>query len=365
MSLLAFGCAHAGGTPITVVLSAADGPDSTIREELSAADRLGFNAELRELPQAAPSGSFLANVEAQLNMAERLYLRSEYASCVNLLSEREMFRELLTRGRRGNAARLLYWRIACRVGQLRPAEARADADLLVSAELNLPPGTSGASQEAEDILDDAFREAQDAPRAELMLNSAVRGTHVGVDGRMRVCQAPCNLQLLPGHHVVVFEADGFSTQVVNVELGLDGAQLQMTLNPASPSEASDQWTARYSGVREVGGEASLRLLAQALGVRDLVLLQAVADTRVVRLTASVVIAGERAIEQSVSVALSSGGASAGTLVRDVLEEADLLSTPLYRKGWFWGIVAGALVAGGVSAFVLTREEQPSFDLRIP
>ena len=84
-----------------------------------------------------------------------------------------------------------------------------------------------------------------------MLNSAVRGTHVGVDGRMRVCQAPCNLQLLPGHHVVVFEADGFSTQVENA-VGIDGAQLQMTLNPASPSEASDQWTARYSGVQEGG-----------------------------------------------------------------------------------------------------------------
>ena len=365
LPVVLFGCAHSGSSPMTLVLRAPEAVSSEFEEELASEARAGFRAEIAPLPRPVDEASGLGRVEALLNQAERDYIRGEYASCANALSNPSLLRELLATGRRGVASRLLYWRVACRTGQLRPSEARADAARMVAAELSPPTGISGASQDAEDVLDDAFRQGQDAPRGELLLTSPMRGTHVGVDGRMRVCQAPCNLQLLPGSHVVVFDADGFSRVVEELELGLEGHEIRVELDAAEPAEASAQWAERYTGVSGIGGEASLRLLSRALDTQDLVLVQVAPGQRDTTITASLVLAGERSAEQSDTVGSADGAQAASALVRQLLEDEDVISTPLYRRGWFWGVLEGSVVAGGVAAYVLTREGEPVYDIRVP
>ena len=348
---------------MTVTIHAPSDVHETIDEGVRVSTDAEYSVDVVELPGEQGRASAFADFEARLDGAERDYINADFAGCMAAIGEEELVVRLLEHGRRDLAARVLYWRVACRTAQLRTAEARGHAARLVVFGLRLPSGAVGATPEAEAIFDDAFRESQDTPRAQLGFRSSVRGTHVGVDGRRRVCQVPCGVELLPGEHVIVFEADGHESLTQVTRLSSEPMLVEIELHRASADEAGRQWAERYRGLAAMASGPSLRLLSQAFATRRLAFLRGEEDGSQIRLRAALAVDGEYREEIERVIGRDELRLAAGEVFEDLLIEGNLVSRPFYTRVGFWIGVGIAVVAGAATTAFLLYERDTEYALR--
>lgn len=357
-----WGCAHHEIPHLTVAVHASEALYDRMAEGVGQEADGQYSFDIVELPSGENLSISGEMLEAQLDRAERHYINADFAACMTVIGEELLVASLLEAGRRDLAARVLYWRVACRTAQLRITEARADARRLVALGLRLPPGTVGATPEAEALFDDAFRESQDATTVDVGFRSSLRGLQVGVDGRRRVCQVPCGVELMPGEHVLYFEYDGYQSRV-QVEQITGPRIIEVELERASPEEAGRQWAARYSNLQAMNSGPSLRLLAQAMGARRLVLFRGDASGPEVTLRAALAIDGEYREELERRARLSELERESSEVFEELLLDSQLLSRPIYSRAGFWVGIGGAiLVSVGLTLFLL-HEPDETYSIR--
>jgi hypothetical protein len=102
--------------PLTVVLTA-DVPDAPrVRDALRAELGEGFDLRFGELPGDAGEAPPDPEVDLRLVAARKQYVEASFGPCVAKLADATVVADLLARGRRLEASRVLLWRASCRVG---------------------------------------------------------------------------------------------------------------------------------------------------------------------------------------------------------------------------------------------------------
>ncbi|MCC6996274.1 MAG: PEGA domain-containing protein [Deltaproteobacteria bacterium] len=337
---------RSGGPTVTVVVAGDAALARQVRGRLG--QPLGFKAQLRlaSLPDREAPAVPVAGLDRDLAAARQAYVDADVTRCLELLAgDRHL--TLLAQARAAEAARVLFWRLACDVAAGDDLAASADAGNFAAMGLSVPPDADVISPEVE------ARIAAAAPRQQhtLTIASSSTGARVLVDGRWRGCVTPCKLDVAAGDHVIAVEADGFmpASRILRVDTA---STVEFDLAPASPTVAAQQWLRRH-GAGDLEGTTALNLLAIAVRARTMVLL--VVDRRERgRL---------RGVLTSDGLVLARGEASWGSaqprdLVRDLLLRAQLLAPPpLYKRAGFWvGLGAAAAVAAGITAALLFEPE---------
>ncbi len=349
---LAAACAGSGGAPgpgagpaVTVVVTGDAVLTAQVRDRLRRP--LGFPAELRlaNLPgREAPAP--VTGLDGDLAAARQAYVDADVTRCLELLAgDRHL--GLLAQARPGEAARVLFWRVACDVAAGDELSTSADAGSFAAMGLAIPPDADVISPEVE------ARIAAAAPRQQhrLTIAASSTGARVLVDGRWRGCVTPCTLDLAAGDHVVAVEADGFSPASRVIRLDAPSTE-QFELAPASPTVAAQQWLRRHAS-GDLEGTTALNLLAIAVRARTLVLL--VVDRRDQgRLRG--VLTSDGLVLARAEASWSRG--QPRDLLRELMLRAHLLAPPpLYKRAGFWvGLGAAAAVAAGVTAAILFEPE---------
>jgi hypothetical protein len=335
--------------PLTVVAFGGDRPALG----RAIAERLGksVDAVVSDPPRVTDVPPANADVETAVAEARQLYVDADFPGCRRRVDGAALVPALLAEGRRALAARVLLWRVACRVGEGDLDGARPDARALAAYALEVPTDVTVASPEVEAVLAEARRElGAEAPVA-TKITARGRGgplaAAVTVDGRGPICTTPCSIDLSPADHVIAVEADLF---VPASRVARPGA-VELTLDEAPPELAARQWTARFAGGREIDTDPSVRLLSRASRARHLAVLR-VEEGRVTGALAvddRVVARGERFAAKA---DLPAAGAE---LLRSLLVSGKLLepAPPVWRRPLFWVAVGGvALLTGGITALLL-------------
>jgi hypothetical protein len=284
--------------------------------------------------------------------------------------------ELLADGKRLLAERLLLWRVACRVGAGKIAEARADADALAAFDLEVPPDVASTAPEVESLIAAAAQRAADRPRVKLSVtaeaeaNGAFRVAPrpvVLIDGRHGVCTAPCSVEVHAGDHVVRVEADGFAPEVRRVRAESGGAQVAVRLGAAGVELAAAQWTGHHAGSANVDSAASVALLSVATRSRSLAMVAAEPTPKGVRLLGVLALDGGVAARSERSAAAEKDlPEEAPALVRDLLLRGQLLPSepPLYKKPLFWVAIGVAAAAAAAVTIWLVYEPPKKVELSL-
>lgn len=337
----------AEGLALTVVVTGDARVATELRRRLAAP--LGFAATVRlaSLPGREAPVAPQQDLAADLAAARRAYVEADVTRCLELLAgDRHL--ALLAQGRRDEAARLLFWRVACQVAAGDRALAAADADSFATLGLSVPPDADVISPEVETLLASARPRRLHA----LEVEASSAGARVMLDGRWRGCVTPCSLDVAAGVHVLTVEADGFtpSTRTLRIEAPVTS---QFDLVAAAPELAAAQWAASYRGGAQEGA-ASLALLAHAVRTRTLVMLAVDRRDETTRLRAAV--ASDGVVLARAEAPWGEGQPRA--LLRQLLLRARLLpQPPLYRRPAFWVAVgSAAAVAAGVTAAILLEPD---------
>lgn len=345
--------------PLTVVLAGDPEPAARARAALAGATGLPVELGFAELPNAPPADAPPSDVEERLAAARKGYIDADFQACLERVPRGALVTELLAADRAATAARVLFWRVACQVGDGATEEALVDARAFAAFELEVPADVEAAAPEVEAVLAQAGREAAAAPRAALRVTADAPGAAVSVDGRPGLCAAPCTISRRPGDHVIRLEADGVVPEVRVIRLDAGGATVELRTTAASPELAARQWTARYARGPALDSAPSARLLSRALSARRLVLIVAERGPKP-RLRGVLILDGEVAAraERVAGSAEAVAGAAPG-LLRDLLLRGDLMepAPPLYKRPAFWiAVGAAAAVAVAGTAWLLWEPE---------
>jgi PEGA domain-containing protein len=368
LALLALvGCAHAATTAasrpaLTVVLATAVPRRDAARKAIERALGGSFALTFADPPNAPPEPDRFAGVESDLAAARKAYIAADFGPCLERVGELARVGDLLAQGQRPLGERLLFWRIACRIGAGRAADARRDAATFATYELHVPADVEAAAPEVEGLIADALRAAAAAPRHPLRVTAAAAAAKlpprasVGIDGRTDQCVTPCTVDVTAGDHAVRVAADGYAPEMRLVRVDESGGAATFTLTPADPALAARQWTARQAGAAPIDGAASVGLLAVALRARDLAVVGVEAAPKGARLTGALALDGAVA-SRGERAAPSEADApdAAQALMRDLLLRGRLIEgeRPIYKRPWFWvGVGAAAVAAAGITAALL-------------
>lgn len=342
--------------PLTVVVAPGTPQRERVRTALERSLRPDFDLRFADLPSAPRAPSNAAAVELDLAGARKAYIDAEFKACVDRLGEPSRLTDLLADGKRLLAERLLFWRIACRVGAGSTADARGDAEAFAAYDLEAPPDVESAAPEVESLLASAAQHVAAAPRVPLAVRFDVEPgatfrvaarAVVALDGRAAVCTAPCTVDVHPGDHVVRVEADGFGPEIHRVRAAAPSAELVAHLNPAPPEVAAAQWTSRYADSPSVDSAVSVGLLAVATRSRSLAVVAAEPTPKGSRLFGVLALDGGVAARAERSAGRDEDLPDvAPALVRDLLLRGQLIpETPIYKRPLFWlAIGAAAAVA---------------------
>ncbi|MFO0595168.1 MAG: PEGA domain-containing protein [Myxococcaceae bacterium] len=340
-------CLHAAPdaparSSVTVVV---DGPRAA--ETRRALGTLTLPVELRlvDLPPAAPLPPPSPWPE-KLAAARKLYVAARFTECLAELEGENVVPTLLADAERNLAARVLAWRAACHLGANQSPAAQADTKALAAFSLSPPPDVASMTPEVESLL--ARAASQATPAAEpLRIDSTPSGATVDLDGRPGACRTPCTVNVLEGPHVVRLSADGYTPAWRLVS----GVVPAVSLEPASPELAAEQWRERNRRGEPLDSEASLKLLSTALRSPRLALVASEAAT-------PEALRGALALD-GVLTTRAAREADAGGLVKDLLVRGKVVeeAPPLYARWPFWLAVGGAAVAAGVTAAVVVGTKQ--------
>ena len=287
-----------------------------------------------------------------LSAARQKYVNGDFAGCLQSLGADSLLPQLLGAGRRELAARVLFWRVACRFGSGALPKATDEAREFAALGLEVPADAAEATPEVESLLGRAIKEAAGARKLTLARSTrrrCVRG--VSLDGRSGACVTPCALEVLPGEHLIALDAEGYLpvTRAVTVH---EPTKVKLEATPAPPEVAAAQWSARYGGSPWLYSEPSTRLLARAVAARRLVL-----STSKAR--ASCACAGpspptarcarKRNAPRAPAISTRSRGACCATssLSGKVFEPAK----PIYKRAAFWVPLALAVSAAVIAASI--------------
>jgi hypothetical protein len=293
------------------------------------------------------------DLEAAVAAARQDYGEANLRPCVARLAAEDLVTAALRNGQREGAARVLFWRAACRVGLGDSSVARGEARRLGTLELQVPPDVGRTTPEVERVVTDELKAAQRLPRVSLRVTSSVAGATVALDGRPKVCVTPCAVEVLPGEHVVRLEADGMVPEVRTLRVDPnEPAELAAALTPAAPELASAQWTAKYAASADIDSAASVRLLARAVRAKRLVFITAETSNVDARLRG--VFADDQEIRgyaERYAVTREFDAAVRG-LVEDLLVKGSVLQppAPLYARPLFWTVVAAVAAAAVVGTY---------------
>ncbi|MBI2893057.1 MAG: hypothetical protein HYY06_05860 [Deltaproteobacteria bacterium] len=354
MAVVAVGChrAPAHRRPITVVVAADAGHLRLVRRGLQSVREPDVELTLADPPSRLRVAAAEGDVERRLAAARRSYVDGGFDGCLDSVGTSGLVERLLGEERRALAARVLFWRIACQVGQGQPERARQDARAFATFGLAIPPDAGGTTPEVEAVLADGITEVGRADRATLWVDANLPGA-ASFDGGGAACRVPCAVDLPPGDHVVRVAADGAVPEARRVRLGAGGARIRLELARAGPDLAGRQWSARYGASGELDSRASLRLLAQALAAPRLVLMTTERLRSRIRLRGSLALRGDVAAQAERKVQLGELAGSSSALVVDLLERGRVVARPLWSSTLFWlAVGATATLAAGVTALIL-------------
>lgn len=346
--------------PVVVVV---DGAAAATRRTLA---RFDDRVELRfaALPQR-PAGAAVdrreAELENRLAAARRRWIDGDVDRCLAELGGEEEVERELGAGRRATAARLLLWRVACRIGGEAAGDALRLARRFATYDLEAPIDIERVNAEVAAALARAAGEVAAAPRAVLRVAADRARAAVSVDGRPAVCAAPCPLELPPGRHVLRVDADGRVPEVRTVELPPAGAAVSLATREAPPALAAEQWTARYAGSPAIDSLESLRLLQGALRARRLVVLSGAAlGGGRTALRGAFLEPGKSPVRAERPFAAGEAKAASYRLMRDLLERGGVLPRPppVWRRPAFWiGVTAAAALGAAVTGYLLYQPER--------
>jgi hypothetical protein len=357
----------AAKTPVTVVLTGDDPPLGGVRRALTAPLDLPVSLRLAALPnsgeeQVDASGP---RIESSLADARKAYVDGQFTVCEHAIGPEDLVVDLLGRGKRAIAARLLFWGVACRVGAGTLADAATVAREFAALGLDLPPEVGVVAPEVEVTIAQAVREVAEKPKTSLRVTAGnMAAGHdpdvsVSIDGRATGCVTPCVLDAAPGDHVVGVEADGIVPEARRVRVDAGGAAVAFQTVRASPELAARQWSARYARSAAVDSSPSVRLLALAVRAPKLAFLAADGG-RTARLRG--VLAVDGAVDARVErLALERGDEERETpaLLRELLVRGKVLEPAprLYERAPFW-IAVGVVAAGAVLGTYLVVHQPP-------
>jgi hypothetical protein len=313
---------------------------------------LGVTFQRVELPQTVSLERSDGSVEARLAAARRHYTNARFRDCQAALGEAALGEQLLGEGSRLLASRWVLWSIACSVGAGQRAAAEAQARQFATWGLEVPADVGSTNPDVEEVLARALRDIAERPRATLHLSSEQLAS-LAIDGRSGACTTPCAVDLPVGDHLVRAEAEGFVPQARSVRVEAAGATLSLTLLPAAPSLAAQQWLTRYGPAQEMDGPGSLRLLSVALRAPRLLVLSADATrlTGALAVDGAVVARAERVVSRPEELAEASRGLASDLLFRGRVVEP---APALYRRPAFWVGVGAAAVVGTVTTVLIVN-----------
>ncbi|MDP3237545.1 MAG: PEGA domain-containing protein [Myxococcales bacterium] len=329
---------------------AAEGPSVTVVS--AGAPQLAVKAaQTTELPVVLvtavvppPGPTSLPMPTERISKARSAWVSADFATCLKLLEDDGAVTTALEQEQRTTAARMLTWRVACKLSARQADGARRDAEWLASLQLPLPDDVGVMTPDVETLLTSVRRAVDAQPRAQLSVTSPVSAASVAIDGRPGACTVPCRMALAAGIHVVQVSGDGYSPMARTVSLPAAGLEVNVALTSADPMLASTQWHRRHATGESFDGGKSMQLLSVALRSARLLMVEPSEDPSLVR--------GALAIDGVVQARGERDDVQA--LVRDLLVRGKVFepSVPLWKRWPFWLAIGAAVVASGVTTGVL-------------
>ncbi|HEY2747241.1 MAG TPA: PEGA domain-containing protein [Polyangia bacterium] len=303
---------------------------------------------VEHLPQAPAPPTDRSSL---LPAARQKYVNGDFAGCLQSLDGDGLMPELLAAGRRELLARVLFWRVACRVGSGALTAATVDAQQFAALGLEVPTDAAEATPEVESLLGRALKEAGGLHKVTLEVDAPPLRAGISLDGRSGSCVTPCVLEVLPGEHLIALDAEGYLpvTRLVTVK---ERTQVKLDATPAPPEVAAAQWSARYGGSPWLYSEPSTRLLARAIAARRLVLINAEGSGEL-RLRGTLATDGAVRAQAERTARSATLDAESRRLLRDLLVSGKVFepAKPIYKRAAFWVPVALAVSAAVISASI--------------
>lgn len=339
--------AWAGETPrVTLIVVGTDA--ARVESAMAASRDLPVELVVGHLPEApAPAPDRSALVPA----ARQAYVNGDFAGCLQSLSADGLVPELLAAGRRELAARVLFWRVACRVGSGALPAATDEARQFAALGLEVPADAAQATPEVESLLVRTLERAAALPRVPLEVDAPPLRAGVSLDGRRGACVTPCALEVLPGEHLIALDAEGYLPVARFVRIK-ERAQVKLDATPAPPEVAAAQWSARYGSSPMLFAEPSTRLLARAIAARRLVLVN-VEHNGELHLRGTLATDGTVRAQSERAARPANLDAEARRLLRDLLVSGKVFepAKPIYKRAVFWVPLALAVSAAVISASI--------------
>ena len=346
MTALCAAVSAAEAPRVTVIVVGAEA--ARVEAAMAASRDLPVELVIGHLPQAPAAESDRSSL---LSAARQSYVNGDFAGCLQSLSADTLLPPLLAAGRRQLAARVLFWRLACRVGSGALAAASDEARAFAALGLDVPADAAEAAPEVESLLDRAIKEVAGAPKQPLAVDAPPLRASVALDGRSGACVTPCALEVLPGAHLIALDAEGY-LPVARLVTVHGPTQVKLDATPAPPEVAAAQWSARYGGSPLLYSEPSTRLLAHAIAARRLVLVN-VEGSGELRLRGTLASDGTVRAQAERSARAGNLDAESRRLLRDLLVSGKLFepAKPIYKRAVFWVPLAAAVSAAVISASI--------------
>ncbi|MBS1121834.1 MAG: hypothetical protein H6Q90_4062 [Deltaproteobacteria bacterium] len=351
LAIAACGTTATRTAPLTAVVLGAHAGD--VRAALSRPIE-GVAFAVVTLPESLGAAPITDEHGDEIARARRAYINADFPSCRALLDPIDTL--ALLDGHREIAARVLVWRVACRVGEGDKTGARRDAMSIAVAGLALPADIASVTPDVELLIGDVTAKlAANAP-VPLRVTARPAGARVSVDGRDDSCVTPCTVRLAPGAHALTIAADGFTPMARRI-LTPDDRELAIELVEAAPPIIAAQLQLRVARGAPVDDPSTLALAARAVRARQLIVL-GVAGTHLVGALyadGQVGARGERVFGR--------GGVSRATaeVTRELLGTGGIVpATPLWRRPRFWiSVVVASAITAGITGYLVFRPDPQS------
>ncbi len=364
-AVAACGRAAAPATTLPVLVLAADpSAPPAIGAALTAQPIDQVTLTASALPPRPTDVTPAASPTAALGAARAAYLDAQPEACLAAVATLDVG-ALLAAGQREAAARLLVLQTACQFDDA-PAIARATADAIAIADLELPAEVGFIKPPVERLLDDARQALGARPLVPLAVTSTPTGAALALDGKLAGCTTPCTLRVRPGDHVVVAALDGYDRSVATA--AADGtAGVTLALVAAPPEIIGAQVRARLALGGAGDDVTTLRLAAAAVRAPRLLVIAPSAVGDGVRLVGALFERGVVTARGERRAGAADLGASSRRLARDVLVEARYVASPLpvWRRWPFWVGVTAAALAAGAATFALVYQPNPMTTVTFP
>lgn len=211
-----------------VVVTVGPAP-AELLEAAEGSSSIEFRSEALSLRPPADDPS----IERALEAAEAAWSEADFPACrghVAALSEEQ----LLARGDVVRAGRRASLEARCAFGLGELATARGLVHHALVAGL---PGVDAGSPDYRQLVDAVRADVASLARVPLEVTASAPRLRLFVDGRASRCTAsPCSVDVLPGEHVVVVEALGYTSHLARLTV-MDRRSHEAQLSRASASDA--------------------------------------------------------------------------------------------------------------------------------